>query len=165
MRLSARLPLFVMLWFLAEFIAFGLIAGAIGFGGALILCLLTSLAGVAMLRRLGLSTAWRLRRAMFARSQEEAGLSREAVLDGGLIAAGSLLLILPGFISDFCGLALAAPSIRARIAERFRRGATAQRGGGRSAPPLLELDPREWSRTDQAGGPRAPGKLGSTKVP
>src|SRR5664279_545521 len=105
MRLNARLPLLVLLWLVAEVAAFGVIARAVGFGGALFLCLLTSLVGVAMLRRLGVATAWRLRRAMAARSQEEAGLSRDAMVDGGLAAIGSILLILPGFVSDLCGLA------------------------------------------------------------
>ncbi len=161
MRLGARLPLLVPLWLAAEFVAFGLIAGAVGFGGALFLCLLTSLVGVAMLRRLGVSTAWRLRRAMSARSQEEAGLSRAALVDGGLVAIGSILLILPGFVSDFCGLALAAPSVRGWLGEKFQNGRSGHASGGRSGPMTVELDPQEWSRTDPARP--APTRLGPTK--
>jgi UPF0716 protein FxsA len=163
MRLSARLPLLVLLWLVAEVAAFGMIARAVGFGGALFLCLLTSLVGVAMLRRLGVATAWRLRRAMAARSQEEAGLSRDAVVDGGLAAIGSILLILPGFLSDFCGLALAAPSVRAWLGEKFQNGRTSRGPGRTSGPTFVELDPEEWSRTDPSG-PAAP-RLGPTKSP
>jgi UPF0716 protein FxsA len=163
MRLSARLPLLVFLWLVAEVAAFGMIARAVGFGGALFLCLLTSLVGVAMLRRLGVATAWRLRRAMAAGSQEAAGLSRDAVVDGGLAAIGSILLILPGFVSDFCGLALAAPSVRAWLGERFQNGRTSRGPGPKSGPTLVELDPEEWSRTD-ATAPAAT-RLGPTKSP
>ena len=166
MRLSARFPLLIALWFVAEILAFSLIAGAVGFGGALFLCLLTSLGGIAMLRRLGLSTAWRLRRAMAARSHEEAGLSRDAMVDGGLVALGSVLLILPGFVSDFCGLALAAPSVRGWLTEKFQNGRTSRGVGGRKASPtLVELDPQEWSRTDHPGRASTPAKLGPTKSP
>jgi UPF0716 protein FxsA len=163
MRLSARLPLLVLFWLIAEFAAFGLIARAVGFGGALFLCLLTSLIGVAMLRRLGLSTAWRLRRAMAARPQDEVGLSRDALVDGGLAAVGSILLILPGFVSDLCGLALAAPSVRGWLGDKFQNGRTSRGPERRSGPTLVELDPQEWSRTDRAG--QAPASLGPTKSP
>lgn len=166
MRLSARLPLLIVLWFVAEVVAFSLIAHAVGFGGALFLCFLTSLGGIAMLRRLGMSTAWRLRRAMAARSHEEAGLSRDAMLDGGLVALGSVLLILPGFVSDFFGLALAAPSIRGWLAEKFQGGRTSRgAGGGKASPTLVELDPQEWSRTEPSGRTPTPRKLGTTKAP
>jgi len=163
MRLSAPLPLLVLIWLVAEFVAFGLVAGAVGFGGALLLCLLTSLIGVVMLRRLGLSTAWRLRRAMAERRQDEAGLSRGALVDGGLVAVGSILLILPGFVSDLCGLALAAPSVRSWLGDKFQNGRASGGTGRSSGPNLVELDPGEWSRTDRPG--QAPASLGSTKSP
>ncbi len=164
MRLSARFPLLFGLWLAAEFVAFALVAHAVGFGGALFLCFLTSLWGVAMLRRLGLSTALRLRRAMAMRSHEEAGLSRDAVIEGALVGVGSLLLILPGFVSDFFGLALAAPSVRAWLGEKIRLGRTTRGPGGRKAgPTLVDLEPQEWSRMDPPGG--RPTKLGPTKFP
>ena len=122
MRLSAHLPVLILLWLVAEVFAFGAIARAAGLGGALLLCLLTSVVGFAMLRRLGISTAWRLQQALAARSHEAAGVSRDAVVDGGLAAVGSILLILPGFVSDFVGLALAAPSVRAWLGGKLQTG-------------------------------------------
>ncbi len=163
MRLSARLPLLILIWLAAEVAAFGLVVSAVGFGGALLLCLLTSLIGAALLRRLGLSTAWRLRRAMSARAPEEAGLSRAALVDGGLVALGSVLLILPGFLSDFCGLALAAPSVRGWLGAKFRNGGRGR--GPMSDPTLVELDPQEWSRTDPSGPSDRPTRLEATRAP
>ncbi len=49
-------------------------------------------------------------------------MSREAVLDGTLAGLGAVLLILPGFVSDLVGLALAAPSIRFWVTERLTLG-------------------------------------------
>ncbi|MEJ0095576.1 MAG: FxsA family protein [Methylocella sp.] len=161
MRLPARLPLFIALWFVSEFVAFALVVHAIGFGGAVLLSLLTSFAGAAMLRRLGLSTAMRLRRALASRSHEEAGLSREAAVDGALFGIGAILLILPGFVSDFVGLALAAPSIRFWVGDRLQIGKTSRgRKGGRAGPTLVELDPREWSRLDHPGSRPGPTNFG-----
>ncbi|VTZ27091.1 FxsA cytoplasmic membrane protein [Methylocella tundrae] len=165
MRLSARLPLYIALWLVAEIVAFAVVAHAAGFGGAMFLCLLTSLVGVAMLRRLGLSTAFRLRRAMATRSHEEAGLSREAVVDGTLVGVGSILLILPGFVSDFFGLALAAPSVRGWLSDRIQKGGTSRgRGGRKAGPALVDLDPQEWSRLDNPGAAAPQPKLRATKA-
>ncbi len=164
MRLSARLPLLIALWLAAEFAAFTFVSHVVGFGGALFLCLLTSLIGVAMLRRLGLSTALRLRRAMAKRSHEQAGLSRDAVVDGTLAGLGSVLLILPGFVSDFAGLALAAPSVRAWISDKLQMGRTSRGPGGRAGPTLVDLDPQEWTRIDPPGPAARPDRLGPGKV-
>ncbi|PNG25847.1 exlusion protein FxsA [Methylocella silvestris] len=153
MRLSGRIPLFFVLWLLAEFAAFTLISGMVGLMGALFLCLLTSLAGLAMLRRLGFSTALQLRRAMAARSSGQTGASREAMLDGALVGFGAVLLIIPGFVSDFFGLALAAPSVRNWIQEKMSTGRTSRGPGRKGAPTLVDLDPQEWSRVDQPNEP------------
>lgn len=145
LRLGAKVPLFLFAWALAEFVAFAMVAKTLGFLGALLLCLATSLAGLAMLRRVGVSAALGLRRAM-ARGRDPdvaAQAQREAATDGALAALGALLLILPGFVSDFFGLALASPSVRAWAQERMSpsRG----RGGG---PATLDLEPQEWRRLD-----------------
>jgi UPF0716 protein FxsA len=138
------------LWLASEVAAFALIVARISFSGAVLLCLLTSLAGFAMLRRVGLDAASRLRLALSKRSREQGLLSREAMLDGTLAGLGSILLILPGFVSDFIGLALAAPSIRIWVTERlqfgkFGRASSPRRG----APQVIELTPQEWSRLDE----------------
>ncbi|WP_395667020.1 FxsA family protein [Methylocella sp.] len=147
MRLGAKIPLFLFLWLLAEFAAFAMVTKAVGLMGALLLCLATSLAGAAMLRRVGVSAAFGLRRAMATRQADPAladGLSRAAMMDGALAGLGALLLILPGFVSDFFGVALAAPSVRKWAQERLGGGGSR----GARAPDLLDLEPQEWSRID-----------------
>ncbi len=101
---------------------------------------------------------------MAMRSHEQAGLSRDAVVDGTLIGLGSILLILPGFVSDFFGLALAAPSVRAWISDRLQMGRTSRTPGGRAGPTLVDLDPHEWSRIDPSDAAAEPGKLGRGEI-
>jgi UPF0716 protein FxsA len=149
MPLAAWVLLSFVLWLAAEGAAFALIDRLFGLVGAILLTILTSLAGLAMLRRLGIAAVWRLRRSLAMKREHRSLPSREAVVDGTLSAIGSILLILPGFVSDFAGLALAAPSIRGWVAERLPpivSGAVPR--ARRTAPDLVDLSPQEWSRRD-----------------
>jgi len=148
-RLPILIVFYLSLWLAAEFAAFVYVVHLIGWGGAVLVCLFSSFAGLAALRRLGLSAAFRLRRAMAARAKGQKILSREVVLDGTLAGLGAFLLILPGFVSDLLGLALAAPSFRIWVMERLRLGPAFQTR--RSAPLLIDLTPREWSRREGPG--------------
>ena len=146
-RLPVLFLLYLSLWLGAELAAFAAVVHVIGFTGAIVACFLTSFAGFATLRRVGLSAAMRLRQVIAARARDPSILSREAVLDGTLAGLGALLLILPGFVTDLLGLALAAPSFRFWAADRLKLSKTARAGrGSRAAPTLIELAPREWSR-------------------
>jgi len=145
-RLPVLFVTYLALWLGAELAAFAAVVHLIGFAGAILACILTSLAGLSTLRRVGLSAVLRLRQAVARRASEQNVLSREAVLDGTLAGLGAVLLILPGFVSDFVGLALAAPSIRFWVTERLKFD---RLGNGRpAAPRAIELAPREWSRHD-----------------
>ena len=149
-RLPVLFVLYLSLWLGAELAAFAAVVHLIGFTGAIAACVLTSVAGFATLRRVGLSAALRLRQAVAARAKDHSVLSREAVLDGTLAGLGAVLLILPGFVSDLLGLALAAPSFRYWAVDRLRLGKVG-RPGNRAAPALIELAPREWSRHEGPG--------------
>ena len=66
-------------------------------------------------------------------------ISREdARLDGALQALASILLILPGFVSDLIGLALKTPSIRANVVKKYRQPAK------ESDPRHIDLSPQDW---------------------
>lgn len=156
MPLPAWVLLSFVLWVVSEAVAYALILRLLGFAGAILLTILTSLAGLAMLRRLSLAGAWRLRRSLAMKAEQRTSLSRETIIDGALSTIGSILLILPGFVSDFAGLALAAPSIRGWVAARLPiiAGGAAQKPR-RGAPDLVDLSPQDWSRRDERG-PREP---------
>lgn len=137
-RLAARGPgpvaATLILWFVLEVVAFWAVVEAIGVAGAIAVGLLTSLAGVALFRMIGRQAVEGLRA-----SAEGAQPREGALLDGTLAAIGATLLVLPGFASDFVGLALAAPSVRGWIARRFAPSFV------RRAPPgVVDLDPSDW---------------------
>ena len=143
-RLRARGPglfsLTLIAWFVIEVAAFYLVVAAIGFWGAVGIGIVTSLAGVELFRHIGRQAGDGIR-ASAAGETPRGG----AVLDGTLATIGATLLILPGFASDFIGLALAAPSIRGWIARTF-----APRVVTRSRPGVVDLGPDEW----RAGAPQ-----------
>ncbi len=150
-RLPARIATYFAVWLAAELAAFGAVVHAIGFVGAVLACILTSLAGLEMLRRMGVSAALRLWQAAALNANEHNSLSKDKLLDGTLAGLGAMLLILPGFVSDLAGLALAAPSFRLWVCEQLNLGRIRRRGGRPAAPALIELTPREWSRRDEQG--------------
>jgi UPF0716 protein FxsA len=148
MRLPAWFLVSFAGWLAAEGAAYALIVHLVGFAGAVFLTILTSLAGLAMLRRLSLAAASRLRQSLVTRSADRQALSRDTIIDGTLSAVASILLILPGFVSDFVGLALAAPSFRGWVAERLQSGKALIPPRRTARPEIIELGPQEWSRLD-----------------
>ncbi len=128
-------------WIVLEILAFMFVVHAVGLLAAMALAVGTSLLGLADVKRLLSFLRGRVGK---PKGERESG----AMLDGAMQALGSLLLILPGFASDFLGLALKSPSIRQNLARRL--GA---RGG--ADPRVIDLDPREWRHvTRNRSGPR-----------
>jgi UPF0716 protein FxsA len=129
-------------WLVLELVAFLAVVQAIGFAGALALGFATSLAGFVLLRETGTSAVNQIRAAMRGKQQRQ-----DAVIDGAIRAIAAILLILPGFVSDLVGLALAAPSLRQTITRRLS-GASAP-APHRARLETLDLAPGEWSSLDQ----------------
>ena len=148
-RLPVLIVIYFALWLGVELAAFGAVVHAIGFVGAILLCILTSLAGLTMLRRMGVSAALKLRQVAVKNTTERNGLTKDKLLDGTLAGLGAVLLILPGFVSDLVGLALAAPSFRLWVSERLSLSRLGRHGGRPQAPCLIDLTPREWSRQEE----------------
>jgi UPF0716 protein FxsA len=124
-------------WIVLEILCFALVVRAVGLLVAIAIALGTSL--------LGLSDARRIldfvRSGIAARAKGgSSGWADGAMLDGAMQALASILLILPGFASDFVGLALKSPSMRQSLARRL------QARSRNSDPRVVDLDPREWRR-------------------
>lgn len=129
-------------WAVSEIIAFALVVKILGFGGAVLLSLAASLIGLITLRRIGSEATRRLRTALAGGTPPQG-----ALLDGVLEGLGAVLLILPGFVSDLAGLALASPSLRAQVARRLGSRVTAPeatRPVPRSSPDIIDLSPSDW---------------------
>lgn len=119
-------------WLVIEIIAFVLVVQFLGMLAAIALGLITTLLGLADVKRLFVYLRDRV-----ARPRAEFKPAAH-VLEGSLEAVGCILLILPGFASDLVGLALKAPSIRASLADRIRHGSRP------AGPQTIDLAPNEW---------------------
>jgi UPF0716 protein FxsA len=93
---------------LAEVVVFVLVAGWIGAGYTVLLALATSVLGWVLLARQGTRALADLRESARTR---RAGTGRE-LGDAGLVAAGGVLMVLPGFIGDVLGLLFLLPVTR-----------------------------------------------------
>jgi UPF0716 protein FxsA len=112
------MPVFALLlaWPLIEIALFVTIGGAIGLWLTLFVVIGTGVLGVALLRRQGLRSAERLRRQM-----DEMRDPLGAAGDGALRAFAAILLILPGFLTDFLGALLLLPPLRAALIAQIAR--------------------------------------------
>jgi UPF0716 protein FxsA len=126
---------------IAVFVAVGL---KIGFLAALALAILTSLAGMAVIRRAGRREVERVRSAIGDR------VITRMELDGAgfLTVLGGFLLLLPGFITDVIGALLLLPLTRHWIRATLRRAvARAERAGGKGN--VIELEPDQWRQVPE----------------
>jgi UPF0716 protein FxsA len=111
-------PVALLLTALVEITVFVLLAQAIGFGWAFLLVLVTSTAGVLLLRREGMR-AWR-------RFRDAANAGRppgDQVTDGVVGLGAGLLLAIPGLVTSVIGLLLAVPPGRILARSAARRAA------------------------------------------
>ena len=106
------MPLFLL--FLAvpliEIALFILIGGKIGVFATLAMVLVTAIAGSALLRWQGMQTLNRIRHEL-----ENNRLPARPIADGAMIAVAGLLLLTPGFFTDFCGFMLFLPGVRSAL--------------------------------------------------
>jgi UPF0716 protein FxsA len=100
---------------LVEIYLFVLVGQAIGALNTIGLVILISFTGAWLAKREGLGVLARLR------AQLEAGnMPGNELIDGVLILVGGVMLVVPGFITDFCGLLLLFPPSRS-LARNFAK--------------------------------------------
>lgn len=95
-----------------------LVGQLIGSAATIGLLLLNVVVGIWLLRREGRKTVREATEAARLRRPPERGLG-----DGVLIAAGGILIILPGFISDLAGVLCLLPLTRSPLRRRLQRAA------------------------------------------
>lgn len=153
---------------IAEIVVFILVAKAIGLAWAILIALVTSAAGLWLLRREGMRGWRRFRSAV----NEGRPAGREGV-DGFVGLLGALLLLTPGFLSDAVGLLLLAPPVRAAARAGVRRAAEsrispsvagqvfgprfvrAKRGRTATVPPVAPEPPPGPPSQPSSGPPQA----------
>jgi UPF0716 protein FxsA len=110
------LPLLILLLPIAELFVLIEVGSKIGALATLGLLAAGVVVGLATLRGRGLASLMR------ARSRLAAGdLPGQDVVESMLLAAGGLLLLIPGFITDACSLLLLLPWTRRALARRLLR--------------------------------------------
>lgn len=103
-------PLLFLLWPIAEIIVVVLVAHAIGVVYTVLLLIAGWPLGMWALRSQG-GAAWRR---LTVAVMEGRPPARE-VLDGALVLAGGVLLLVPGFLTDVIGICLLLPPTRALL--------------------------------------------------
>jgi len=136
---------------LAEIAVFVAVAVKLGFLAALALTILTSMAGIAIIRSAGKGEVQRLRTAVGDRVISRVELDGP----GFLTALAGFLLVLPGFLTDIIGALLLLPITRRSIHAALRRAvARAERASGR--PEVVDLSPDQWRRMPEERVERKP---------
>jgi len=121
---------------IAIFIA---VAVKLGILAALALTILTSLAGMAVIRNAGGRNVQSVRTAFGERTISRVGLDGH----GFLTVVGGFLLVIPGFLTDALGALLLLPPTRNVIAAALRRAVGRMERAG-SQPDVVDLPPGEW---------------------
>ena len=111
-----RLRLVVGLTALAELAVFVLVATWIGVGATILATLATSALGFVLLAKQGTRALTDLRERARTRSSPGVDLG-----NAGLVAAGGLLMVLPGFIGDVVGLLCLLPGTRGLVRRALGR--------------------------------------------
>jgi UPF0716 protein FxsA len=128
----------------AEIALFVAVALKIGVLAALALTVLTSLLGMAVIRRAGRSEVERVRTAFGDRV-----LTRVEIDGPGFLTVlGGFLLVLPGFLTDALGLLLLLPAGRRLIHATLRR-AVGPAGHPPGAPGVVDLASDQWRRVPE----------------
>jgi UPF0716 protein FxsA len=151
-----RVRLVAGLLVLAELVVFVLVAQWIGVGWTILATLATSVLGWVLLARQGTRALADLRERARTRRSPGAELG-----NAGLVAAGGLLMVLPGFIGDVVGLLCLLPGTRNLVRGALTRFVLARLPVGLRPPVRVEsVRTAEVPRTTDV----PPGGSGSSRL-
>lgn len=147
------LPLFFLVLPLLEIAGFVIVGQEIGALATIGLVILSSVAGVALLRHQGTGTVNRVRATIEAGEDPSRQMASSAM---SVIAA--ILLILPGFITSTIGLLILLPPVRALFWKQLGHHVIVTSPFGASGPRhgkdshTIDLDSEDFSRNTPPGG-------------
>ncbi len=118
-----------------EIAVFIVVGGEIGVAWTLAITFATAVGGLVLLRVQGFAIGARMRAAM-DRDQPPV----PELLDGVGLVAAAVLLLVPGFVTDVCGLALAVPALRRAVLRAVLRRLRAQATAPRSDTTVIDGD-------------------------
>lgn len=142
-------------FFIAEIAAFVAVGSQIGFGWDVLLLIGASLLGPFVVKRVGLAVLGRTRDRL-ARGE----VPTREVLDGVVVLAGGLMIMVPGFISDALGLLLMIGPVRHLLIRafglRFGRRIQTMRTGRWT---VIDIPSRDGAATASPAAPPPPREL------
>jgi UPF0716 family protein affecting phage T7 exclusion len=125
----------LLAWPAAEIVVFFCVAAAVGFFNAIILIVLMSMAGAAVLRHFGSGRQ---------RIDTAGGFIAASAWRGGMAPGlGGVFLLIPGFLTSVLGIAILFPLSRRWLLAGFQR-LFATRPQPAAAPGVVDLAPDEW---------------------
>lgn len=151
------IPLLLLIVPAIEIAVFIKVGQVIGTWKVVGLIFLSAIFGALVLRYQSVGVIRRIDRDLKQGRTPDAGL-----FDGFLIVVGALLMLIPGFVSDFFGLLLLIPFVRRLIRHylasritvstfgNYRRGFRRGRGGD----DIVDLDPEDFERREPREPPR-----------
>ncbi|RCS22503.1 membrane protein FxsA [Phyllobacterium salinisoli] len=172
---SSLTPLLLLAMPFVEIAGFVIVGSHIGVLATLALVVLSAMLGFALLRIQGFSLLQRIR------AEAAAGrIPDRELVHGAMLVLAAILLIIPGFFSDICGLLLFIPPLRelvwrhlsrsgvivtmgGRGPVRYGRGYDAGKNpsdrtsgnpaGRREGDRVIDLDPEDYSRKPDPNSP------------
>lgn len=154
MRIPALLFIFLPLIEIAGFIVVG---KAVGIAATLGLIILSTVAGLMLLRVQGIGMIRKLREE--GRTTTDPG---KTFVDGAMIAVAAILLIIPGFMTDLAGLLLLLPFVRGLVWSRLgarsafvssRQQFYSGSGDKRQGSQIIDLEEADFRREPDNSSP------------
>jgi UPF0716 protein FxsA len=139
----------LLAWPLIEIALFVTLGGWLGLWMTMLIILGTAIGGFAVLRWRGMRAVGDLRQRM-----RHMGNPVPEIVDQTLLVLAGVMLVLPGFLTDFLGLLLLLPPVRMVLAAMAARRVTLRQGPQRS-----ETIDGDFTRIDDSA-PRMRGKSG-----
>ncbi len=137
MYILRRIALFLLILPLLEVIVFALVATSIGFWNAVLLAIVTSVAGGLLLRAAGQPRMRQFQNSLAGGGEISSGAT------GLFTVLAGFLLLLPGFLTDFAAILLLIPAVRRLFGAAIVRTVRRQ-GGAAPTPGIVDLEPGEW---------------------
>ena len=153
----------ILLLPLIEIAVFIWVGSAIGALPTILLTVITALAGTLMLRQQGLSLLMRMQKEL------DAGRAPgNEVMQGAMIVLASILLLIPGFVTDAIGLLLFIPPVRQALVNFIiaRSNVVIVKDGAtqyRREEGVVDLDAEEWSEAGDSANPK-PSEAGTPRI-
>ncbi|RZS32677.1 UPF0716 protein FxsA [Herbihabitans rhizosphaerae] len=146
--------LLILLAMVVEITVIVLVGSAIGALATILLLVLASVVGIALLRREGTRAL-----AAFGDAVRSRRAPQREMADGVLIGVAGMLVLVPGFVSDVLALALLLPPTRALIRKRLLRRAEQQQkvaypGGMVVDAVVVDTEPQTRSQSSSPSTPQ-----------